>query len=123
MGADLMFSMNEIQATKDQAYKNARHLVADERIENTKQFLEDMCGVYMDDYLTTDDVLGLLTDSIDEVYSSQSRRDCSYFHVDGRLFYITAGMSWGDDPTDAYRSYNICEMLGLTLNQPLENTP
>lgn len=119
MGADLIFSICEMEAKKDKAYENAKYLVADERWENTRQFLEDNCGVYVDDYATSDDVLTLLTDSIDVVYGSQSRRDCSLFYVDNRLFYITAGLSWGDEPTDAYQSFNVCETFGLTLNQPL----
>lgn len=120
MGADLMFSICEMEATKEQAYNNARHLSATERYINTVTFLEDM-GVtsrWYDTEPTPEDVQQFLIDCIDEVYSSQRRRDCGLFHVDKREFYITAGMSWGDAPTDAWDEFSVCEALGLTLNQP-----
>lgn len=118
MGADLIMSINKMEATKEEAYENARHLVAEERLQNTITFLED-CAVYVEQYETSDEVLALLIDSIDLVYGSQTRRDCSMFYTDDSVFYITAGMSWGDSPTDAYEAFNICECLGLTLKQPL----
>lgn len=120
MGADLMFSICEMEATKKQAYKNARHLSARERYKNTAEVLEDECGVslWFDTEPTKKEVYDYLVACIDEVYSSQRRRDCGLFHVDKREFYITAGMSWGDRPTDAWDAFSVCETLGLTLNQP-----
>ena len=120
MGADLIFSICEMEATKEEAYNNARHLSAPERDENTARELEEMCGItrWYNVDATSEDVYEYLIACIEEVYDSEHRRDCGFFHVDNRKFNITAGMSWGDAPTDAYESYNVCETLGLTLKQP-----
>lgn len=125
MGADLMFSICEMEATKDEAYANAKHLSSSERYMNTVAFLEDMCATsrWYNTEPTPEDVQQFLIDCIEEVYDSQGRRDCGLFYVDKRVFYITAGMSWGDTPTDAYNSFSVCEALGLTSKQPLENNP
>lgn len=120
MGADLMFSICEMEATKEQAYDNAKHLASPERYKNTVSFLEDMCATsrWYNTEPTPEDVQQFLIDCIEEVYDSEHRRDCGFFHVDNRRFNITAGMSWGDEPTDAYNSFSVCESLGLTLVQP-----
>lgn len=125
MGADLMFSICEMEATKDEAYENAKWLASPERYKNTVAFLEDMCATsrWYNTEPTPEDVQQFLIDCIDEVYDSEGRRDCGFFHVDNRRFNITAGMSWGDEPTDAYNSFSVCETLALTLKQRLEIKP
>jgi len=128
MGADLMISINEMEATKEEAYKNAEYLTRPERVSNTLFVLVEEAGVgkwgygeELNDEPSSNEVYDYLISCIDEVYGSQMRRDCSVFYVDDRTFYITAGMSWGDEPTDAWQSFVVCEYLGLTHKQPLDN--
>lgn len=129
MGADLMLSINEMEATKEEAYKNAEHLTRPERLSNTLFVLVEEANVgrwgYYDDLseeeVTSEELYKYLVSCIDEVYDSQRRRDCGVFYIDHRTFYITAGMSWGDEPTDAWESFVVCEYLGLTHKQPLDN--
>lgn len=120
MGANLMFAICEMEATKQQAYDNAEYLALPERYENTVKFLENDLGVsrWSDDDPTQKEVRDFLIHCIDEVYNSEERYDCGFFNRHNRMFYLTAGMSWGDDPTDVYVSFMVCECLGLTLAQP-----
>jgi hypothetical protein len=122
MGADLMFSINELKLNREQALANAKKIARGE-LRQVLTDLEDMAGIgrfseFDTDNLTDEqreEVEAFLTDCIEVVYDFGKRRDCSFFTVDkDRLFAITAGMSWGDEPTDAYEAFNVCEILGLT---------
>lgn len=121
MGADFMFSINEMKLTKEEAYAKARKY-ADNSLEATVTMLVEHCGcyefdnMYLEGYdITSDQLYEFLTECIDTVYNYQSLRDCSYFTIDyTRRFAITGGMSWGDEPSNSYKSFNVCEVLGLT---------
>lgn len=122
MGADLIYSFNEIQATKEQALANAKHLLTNRPLSDLVQELQDYCGISRwwgeeHESINPDDVLAFLNQCVEEVYSSEGRRDCGVMYVDEtRPFYFTAGMSWGDTPTDVYDSFVVCQNFGLTLN-------
>lgn len=122
MGADLIFSINEIKLTREQAEANAKR-IATGPLKGVLTDLEDMAGIgrftEVDADNPTDEdraaVEAYLKDCIATVFAYAERRDCSYFVIDDdRLFAITAGMSWGDEPTDAFEAYNVCEILSLT---------
>jgi len=122
VGADLIFSINEMKLTREQAEANAKRIAAGP-LKDVITDLEEMAGISrfngIDDEKPTDEeraeVEGYLKECIATVFAYAERRDCSYFVIDDdRLFAITAGMSWGDEPTEAYEAYNVCEILGLT---------
>ena len=120
MGADFIFSINEIKLTKEEAYKKASDCAFNSRQETIDRLVNE-CGCYhfSDDTTssetTSSEVYKYLIECLDNVYNYQSFRDCSYFIIDGtRKFAITGGMSWGDAPTNSYESFNVCETLGLT---------
>jgi len=115
MGADFMFSINEMKLTKEEAYKKANDYVSNSLQETVYRLVEE-CGCYhLSDDIISSEVYEYLTQCIDEVYSYKSLRDCSYFTIDTtRTFAITGGMSWGDVPSNSYESFNVCETLGLT---------
>jgi len=121
MGADLYYSFNEIQATKEQALANVDRLVNTKALGDLVKELENHCGIsrwYGDDdeHIVPDDVLSFLKGCVEDVYSSEDRRDCGVMYVDEtRPFYFTAGISWGDTPTDVYDSFVVCQNYGLTL--------
>jgi hypothetical protein len=122
MGADLLYSFNEIQATKEQALANAKYLFDRNPLRDIVQELEDACGIsrwWGDEHedISPDDVLAFLNQCVEDVYSAINRRDCGVMYVDEtRPFYFTAGMSWGDTPSDVYDSFVVCQNFGLTLN-------
>lgn len=122
MGADLLFSINELKLTREQAEANAKRIAAGP-LNDVLTDLEEMAGIgrftEVDAGNPTDEdraaVEAYLKDCIATVYAYDKRRDCSCFVIDDdRLFAITAGMSWGDEPTDAYEAYNVCAILNLT---------
>lgn len=121
MGADLIYSINRMEVKKDQALLNVKHLSLPERAENTARFLQDFCGIsrwWHEDSIDPKDVHEFLAQCVEDVYDTPNRRDCGFFDIEGTTYYMTAGMSWGDTPTEAYDSFVVCESLGLTLNQP-----
>lgn len=122
MGADLIFSINEMKLSREQAEANAKR-IAQGPLRQVLDDLENMAGIgrftEIEAEAATDEdrahIEAYLNDCIATVYAYAERRDCSYFVIDdNRLFAITAGMSWGDEPTDAYEAYNVCEILSLT---------
>ena len=121
MGADLLYSFNEIQATKEQALTNVDRLVNTKALSDIAKELENDCGISTwfsdpDEHILLDDVLSFLKECVEDVYSAISRRDCGVMYVDEtRPFYFTAGLSWGDTPTDVYDSFVVCQNFGLTL--------
>jgi len=122
VGADLLFSINELKLSREQAEANAKK-IAQGPLRQVLEDLENGGGVGLfnevDAENATDEeraeIEKYLNSCIETVYAYAQRRDCSYFVIDdNRLFAITAGMSWGDQPTDAYEAYNVCEILSLT---------
>jgi hypothetical protein len=110
-----------MEATKDEAYENARYLSLPERCENTAQFIFDtlMSAEWDSSYSPLSEKLySYLVVCIDEVYDARNRRDCGVIYVGDKQFYLTGGISYGDQPTEAYNSFSVCELLGLTLKQP-----
>ena len=80
--------------------------------------LED-CGVlYSED---DEDVKSIVADKATEVAdfltSGWESRDTATMQLDGNYYYITGGMSWGDEPTDSYPVINLIDALGIT-NEP-----
>lgn len=122
VGADLIFSINELKLSREQAEANAKK-IAQGPLRQVLDDLENMAGIGLftevEAEAATDEdraeIEAYLNACIATVYAYAERRDCSYFVIDdNRLFAITAGMSWGDEPTDAYEAYNVCEILSLT---------
>jgi hypothetical protein len=72
--------------------------------------LED-CGVYADD---AERVNSLADEIADFLANYGVLRDVSDLHLDGKHYFITGGMSWGDEPTDSYPTINLIDALGIT---------
>jgi len=122
MGADLILSINELKLTRKQAEANAKRIAAGP-LTDVLTGLAEMVGISRFNGIDAEkptneeraEVERYLKDCIATVYAYAERRDCSYFVIDDkRLFAITAGLSWGDVPTEAYEAYNVCAILGLT---------
>ena len=43
-----------------------------------------------------------LSTAISVCYDYDSNREMGWYIEDGRMFILTGGMTWGDDPTEAY---------------------
>jgi hypothetical protein len=72
--------------------------------------LED-CGVYADD---AERVNSLADEIADFLVNHGVLRDVLDLHLDGKHYFITGGMSWGDEPTDSFPTINLIDALGIT---------
>jgi hypothetical protein len=121
VGADLIFAINEMKLSREQAEANAKR-IARGPLSAVLTDLEDLAGITRFNEVDADNpteadrahIEGFLLDCVATVYAYNQRRDCSCYTIDERVFAITAGMSWGDEPTDAYEAFNICSILALT---------
>ena len=117
MGADLLFAINEMKKTRNEARAKAATFVEDGVLQDTIDRLVNHCGrIEFDrDDVEKHEVLQFLDECIDTVYDSPKSRNCGWFTIDeNRTFYITAGLSWGDEPTEEYDSFWVCQEFQLT---------
>lgn len=75
--------------------------LSDEQIDAA---VADCTGGDVDDLGVTD-IREYLLKCFDDV--SLGGRDVSVMQVEGRKFYFTGGMSWGDDPTDSFQQVGL----------------
>lgn len=117
MGADLMVAICEMTVSQDEAFQRASKLVDDNLAELVKTLDEWGTGPWAgieSESPTKDEALEYLRDQIGIVYSYMSRRDCVPLNIDGKVYALTGGMSWGDTPTEAYDAFSVCSALSLT---------
>lgn len=118
MGADLLFAMNEMKNTRNEARVKAATLVEDGVLTDTIDRLVRNLGLvdFDRDDVEKNEVLEFLDECINTVYDCEGSRTCGWFRIDeDRLFYITAGLSWGDEPTPEYDAFWVCQEFELTV--------
>jgi hypothetical protein len=117
MGADLIVAICEMTVSQDEAIERASKLVNDDLVGLIKTLDEWGVGPWAgieSELPTKDEALEYLRDQIEVVYSYMDRRDCVPLNIDGKVYALTGGMSWGDTPTDAYDAFSVCSSLSLT---------
>ena len=57
-----------------------------------------------------EDPVDLLKSAIDEVFVSPSR-ELADIYLDGKRYLFTGGLSWGDYPTDIFRSLSLIHLV------------
>ena len=119
MGADLMLNYVEIAEPREKAQARLDRLVLTEADLSTFE----NCGYhYFEDEDFSEELAkkmrAKIQEALDVVYDADGRRDVSSFIIDGnRTFYLTGGMSWGDDPSECYTDFWIFfEFLGYPSN-------
>jgi len=77
--------------------------------------LED-CGVCLtEEEENNEELVAQKADEVaDFLTSGWESRDTATMQLDGNYYYITGGMSWGDEPTDSYPVINLIDALGIT---------
>ena len=125
MGADFTFAICKIpintEAKMILSGDNLKRAVTERFLKISREddlfltTLED-CGVlYSED---VGDVNSIVADKATEVAdfltSGWESRDTATMQLDGNYYYITGGMSWGDEPTDSYPVINLIDALGIT---------
>jgi len=128
MGADFTFAICNIPVDTNNTMilsgDNLKRAVTERFLKISREdnlfltTLED-CGVlYSED---DEDVESIIADKANEVADFLSNygllRDVADLHLEGKHYFITGGMSWGDEPTDSYDIINLIDALGIT-NEP-----
>lgn len=116
MGADFMFSINEMEVSREMAHNNIEAFLA--YPEKLLAQLSLHVPYLYNETPTVDGLRTYLRKCVDDVYACETR-DEGFFHIDGtRRFHITGGTSAGDSPSVVWDSYCVCEVLGLTRRRP-----
>jgi hypothetical protein len=115
MGADLIIAMLPMRKTKEEAIAKLKAMDGDELL----RVLSDYCA--RDFYEETPEAdyaeaISYVTGKIEETYSyyEHGSRITEVRNIGDTDWLITGGMSWGDDPTDAYEPLSVVAMLELT---------
>lgn len=61
-----------------------------------------------------EDYVSLLLEDLEICYDLE-RRDTTTVRLDGKEYVMTGGMSWGDEPTEAFWSVDRVDQLGVTV--------
>lgn len=115
MGADLIIAMLPMRKTQDEAIAKLKAMDSEDLLHilsnyHAREFDEDTPEA---EYA---EAIEFMTGKIAEVYDyyEKGSRDTEVRTLNGTPWLITGGMSWGDDPTDAFEPLNIVASLGLT---------
>lgn len=100
MGADFNYALCAKITDRETAEKRILSL-SNERILEISSDLCDDNDIYdMEESVAAVTYRGRLLSDLDYVYGD--RRDVGALILDGKNYVLTGGMSWGDDPTEAY---------------------
>ncbi len=118
MGADLIVEFLEMKLDFNEAVKKAQGLLD----ADFEEIRTNLCEYYPgflgsdDETLSKDELMAKVRDALEVVYDYNHRRDCAQLVIDDKIYALTGGMSYGDDPTDAYNSFSIVAALALTTD-------
>jgi len=106
MGADMVITFARVPDVVDVDLLKGR---AESISENDRLYVLETFDLYGDEQSDQDPV-GLLKDAIDEVFVSPSR-ELADIRLDGKRYLVTGGLSWGDYPTDIFRSLSVIHLV------------
>ena len=125
MGADFTFAICKIPINTE-----AKMILSGENLKRavkqrfTKFSVEDDlflrtledCGVCLtEEEENNEELVAQKADEVaDFLEGGWQIRDTATMHIDGKYYFITGGMSWGDEPTDSYGTINLIDALGIT---------
>ena len=105
MGADMILTFARVPDVVDVDLLKGR---AESISENDRLYVLETLGFYGDD--EDQDPVSLLQDAIAEVFVSPSRELADIF-LDGKRYLFTGGLSWGDYPTEIFRSLSLIHLV------------
>ena len=125
MGADFTFTICKIPInTKAEMILSGENLKRAVKQRFTKFATEDdlffitleNCGVlYSEDEENVEEIVAQKADEVaDFLTSGWESRDTATMQLDGKYYFITGGMSWGDEPTDNFGIINLIDAMGIT---------
>lgn len=115
MGADFLMSACPMQVSKEDAKERLRKYDK----EFVLNVLSDNFGQEFDDDEKSEyeKAIEWVDNFIDCVYGywESGSRETTVYYFRGVPILVTGGLSWGDDPTDAYLPMSVVETLELTV--------
>jgi hypothetical protein len=121
MGADLIIAMLPMRKTQDEAIAKLKSLTQDDLLDTLSNYharefdKETPEAEYAE---AIEFMIGKIAEVYD--YYEKGSRDTEVRTLDGTPWLITGGMSWGDDPTDAFESLNIVANFQLTDDEQIQ---
>lgn len=112
MGADFLFAITPYPKDWDAV----RSRIEQQTPQDCLMFAEDFRG-WMEDEYTEDQIVEAIMDELRTAANEMDapyRRDCGDFAVNGKSYIISGGMSWGDEPTDAFSYIWILDWFQVT---------
>lgn len=89
-----------------------KEMLANERIPYVYAF-EECTDPAEDADAFDDEATVIFGDKLDELNDTFTSREVTTLEIDGRLYMETGGMSWGDDPTEAFPILSFFDDLGI----------
>lgn len=122
MGADLIVTWMPAAKASDKRKEELNEIVKKLDLSpegDLADYLADLHEIgYLDQFDGSDDEESEILDCIQEhvnTYWSWAEkgepRDVNTIFKDGRSFYITGGMSWGDEPTDSFGTFEVFDRV------------
>lgn len=113
MGADFCYALVDTSIKKQDLVEYVKTMSD----EDVSKFADYHFGMFANDYETDEEFVTTTRANIiafvEEAYGSENSREVGFFTVKGTTFLITGGMTWGDDPTDAYKAFTVTQELQL----------
>jgi len=102
MGADFIFEV--VEAGRPIQYW--QQILGELDDGQVQEFAKMPSLDYLWDEMTEQQIVERIDEAFKVVYNSDSR-EIGWFNDEDKRWVITGGMSWGDDPTDCYRDFEI----------------
>ena len=120
MCADLIVAMIPMRKTQDEAIAKLKSLTQEDVLHTMYNYCAKEFGNESDEDEYAE-AIEWLTGKVAEVYGYYERgsRETEVRTIDGTDWLITGGMSWGDDPTDAYEAVSTVSIFRLTYDEIL----
>jgi hypothetical protein len=102
MGADFIYEIVEV----NQPLKYWQEILG-ELNDGEAQHFSDDTELYIFEEMTEQEIVERIDEAFQVVYGDSS--EIGWWSPDGGItqYRLTGGMSWGDDPTDVYRDFEI----------------
>lgn len=119
MGAEFIFAVANVTKSKDYWLDYISHM-DDSHMESFVQESDDQfywadrteypsSELYSHEFLQK--VSELIVDAVNESYEYEHNRELGWFIQGEETIVVTGGMTWGDDPTEAFDSVRIFDAL------------
>lgn len=120
MGADFLGAFVPMETSRESAKQKLREYSEDFLLDHLNDYFA--MEFYEEDGKNPYDLALECVDAhIDIVYDlyKHESREVTVFKYRGVDILVTGGMSWGDDPTDAFASLGVVQSLELTTDTPV----